>query len=143
MPNAGGTPPGRAASPGTPPQTADESDRAWYTIGPRNKKNAAKFSTRSVYAVYQYLGTLLELSKYDQTKQIPFITIPSPNSQLIQIETNSTTECFVQINYDFVNYCVPKEAKNMKQVFAILHQVAGLNIAHAQTPGTLTVRPVP
>jgi hypothetical protein len=122
---------------------------SWYDIPPWTDtesplRHSAKFSTRSAYAAYQYLGRLLEALDKSAASQIPLLTIPPPGNQILSVATGPVGGgCFTQLNYHFRYYCVPDEATSTKQIFGLLHQVSGLNIAHAQTPGTLTVRPVP
>ncbi len=122
---------------------------AWYDIPPWTDNYApfhhtAKFSTRSAYATYQYLGRLLEALDKTAANQVPLVTLPKPDNQVLAIESGGLGGgCFTEINYHLRHYCVPNEANTMKQIFGLLHQVAGLNIAHAQTPGPLTVRNVP
>jgi len=97
-----------------------------------------QFSTRSPYAVYLYLGRWLKVSATPQF----FFTIP-PDAGLITVLGDQSINCFTQLSYQGQHYCVPQEAYNTKRIFAILHQIAGLNIAHASTPPTLSVRTVP
>jgi len=107
----------------------------WYDLPP--SAGGTQFTTRSAYAVYQYLGRFLELNK-----DTLFITI-ADDQRLNGIVKNEAQHCFTSLNYKGDSYCVPDEANNMKRAFGILHQVAGLNIAHISTAPSLAVRAVP
>lgn len=105
----------------------------WYDV----PGGTWEFSTRSAYAVYQIMGRWLE-----KDLRMDLITVED-DQHLIDITKDQPGICFANLFYKGRQYCVPEYAYNTKRTFAILHQVAGLNIAHAQTPGTLTVRSVP
>jgi hypothetical protein len=114
----------------------------WYTL-PQIAGQKWQFTTRSPYAVYQMMGRWLENVRIESVVRGLTLNTVEGDNLLVHIETNRTSGCFVSLSHDGQNYCVPDEANLTKTAFSILHQVTGLNVAHAQTPGTLTVRSVP
>lgn len=120
---------------GKPPTNQTSTAHVWYDLPPG--RNEIQFSTRSAYAVFDYLGSLLSRNEGSE-----FLTIPDdPN--LVTILRDSSQSCFTSVSYERAFYCVPPTAYNMKRAFAILHQVVGLNIVHSSSPAALAIRAVP
>jgi hypothetical protein len=135
-----GTTPGASAKP--PAIQKSPPPEVWYALPPIAGQKW-QFTTRSPYAVYQMMGRWLENVRNESVvKGLTLNTVEGDNL-LVHIETNRTAGCFVSLSHNGQNYCVPDEANLTKTIFSILHQVTGLNIAHAQLPGTLTVRALP
>jgi hypothetical protein len=127
--------------------------QVWYTL-PTIYGETWEFTTRSPYAVYQMMGLYLDYYRNNQSEEdagkreillnaIKLVATDESDKYFAHIETNQNAGCFVSLAYNGQSYCVPEGANVTKTTFSILHQVTGLNIAHAQTPGTLTVRSVP
>jgi hypothetical protein len=124
---------------------------AWYAL-PQIDGEKWLFTTRSPYAVYQIMGRWLEMyqksqgqdprQKEETLRGLSLLLTDGEDKLPVRIEESRTTACFVSLTYKGQYYCVPEEARLTKTAFSILHQVAGLNIAHAQTPGTVNVRSV-
>jgi len=56
---------------------------------------------------------------------------------LIEIRSDSSSGCFVDLDFDGHYYCVPKEgAENTKAIFSLLAQLIAL-----RTPGDLAITP--
>jgi len=93
--------------------------------------------SRSTFGIYQYLGWLLR----DQHDMVTlrgrkdlgeFDRMP-----LLEISSDPSVGCFVDLHFDGQYYCVPKEgAETTKQIFSLLAQLIAL-----RTPGDLAITP--
>jgi hypothetical protein len=109
--------------------------KVWYDL-PAGR-NEIQFTTRSAYAIFQYLGHIFQTGERSE-----FFTI-SDDHDLVTIVGSSATSCFSSVVFESGFFCVPDSAYNMKRTFSILHQVVGLNIVHSSSPAALAVRAVP
>jgi hypothetical protein len=91
---------------------------------------------RSAFGIYAYLGALLR----NHTKLALLEETPDPF--ILTIVTNET-DCFTQVSYEGLQYCVPYSAIRTKQIFVVMHQITGLLTQPNATPNTQTVRAVP
>ena len=134
-------------------QQKQQKPQAWYDLPSKDiplatrgaawpnrpfpKGGKIQFSTRSAYGVYLFLGRALE--RRDQLQ----LTYTGDDPYILHITRDQVSDCYTQIVYNSVQYCVPRTAYNTKRTFAILHQLVGLNIVHASTPAVLNVRTLP
>lgn len=130
-----------------PPDLPYFAAKAASTILTRDKlvskstKIKIQFSTRSAYGVYLFLGRLLNREK---VSNVPLrLEYTGDNTSILDIVNNHLSNCYTQLVYNSVQYCVPRDAYNTKRTFTILHQLVGLNIAYTATPATLNVRTIP
>ena len=98
--------------------------------------------TRSVLDAYRYLGILVNLHEMAPTelqKETSDIFYKSPDVAAIYV-THDTSNCWVAINYDGHDWCVPDNARETKKTFAMLHQLMQLYTAGKDVLVTPTVR---
>src|SRR5260221_7365185 len=95
---------------------------------------------RSTYAIYNYVGLLLKkstdidnLQAADESGSGGFINV--------QIGNNNNGDCFAEVTYKDVDYCVLNKATNTKQLFTLLHQLQQLQTAPANTGAPLITIP--
>jgi hypothetical protein len=95
---------------------------------------------RSTYGIYNYLGTLLSQQTDIDNFQIPDA---SGYGGIRNLQTGKTGDCFAEVEYRDVDYCIPNNASNTKRLFSLLHQLQQIQTAPSNAPTTLTVTTVP
>jgi hypothetical protein len=143
-----------------------QADTLQFHVGPLT----FKIVTRSTYSIYQFLGKLLKQAREaneqrprpesaagegmpERTESHP--NLPRPNemvpslstvredSNLLNIVTEATDECFVATRFIDGIYCVPeKGSANTKRIFALLSQLIALKTAAGDLAITPAVRVV-
>jgi uncharacterized membrane protein YgcG len=93
---------------------------------------------RSTYGAYDYVGDTMALGHRIEDLLVPDT---SNSGALTNITTGGGSDCFAEVEYRGVDYCVPNKAGNTKRVFALLHQLQQLQTAPSNAPTTLTVTP--
>jgi hypothetical protein len=147
-PGSGSTPtPTPTPKPAPTPKATPPDHKVWYDLPrvspePGNRPYPAQFTTRSAYAVYQYLGKWARIW-LDKGWSQKLLSSDTSDPYLFRITNDQSLSCFSSVVYKAQQYCIPSDADNTKRTFGILHQVTGLNIAHAASLGALTVRTVP
>jgi hypothetical protein len=99
---------------------------------------------RSVFAIFQFLGRILAAG------QPARITLYSPQAidqppladkYLFDVEENGPGPCFLSVDYEGVNYCIPLQgAENTKRILSILTQLLALNTSIQDIPVTPLVQ---
>jgi hypothetical protein len=100
--------------------------------------NRYQLYTRSAYGAYGYVGALLR-----NGTDIDNLQSGAKGYGGIINVTQGTQDCFAEIDYRDVHYCVPNQAVNTKRLFALLHQLQEIDTAPSNAPTTLTVHEVP
>jgi hypothetical protein len=93
--------------------------------------------SRSTFGIYRYLGGVLR-------NQDDMITLRGRRDRnepdripLVEVSTDSSGGCFVDLHFEGRYYCVPKEgAETTKAIFSLLAQLIAL-----RTPGDLAITP--
>jgi hypothetical protein len=93
--------------------------------------------SRSTFGIYQYLGGLLR-NQHDMVTLRGRKDLGEPDDiPLLDISSDPSGGCFVDLHFDGQYYCVPKEgAETTKQIFSLLAQLIAL-----RTPGDLAITP--
>lgn len=93
---------------------------------------------RSTFGAYSYIGAY-ERSPHKIDNLLR--TNGSSTGGLLDPIDGPGKDCFAQATYRGKPYCVPQDAGNTKQLFAILHLLQQLQTAPSNAPTTLTVTP--
>jgi hypothetical protein len=103
-----------------------------------------QISTRSTWAIYQYLGDLVRLQK-EGLRTAVLRRAFDDDREVFNVVENQLTACFAWVGYSGSTYCVPKDAPNSKMILSLLHELANLYTRsnNAQQPNTGTVRVTP
>ena len=93
--------------------------------------------SRSTFGIYQYLGGVLR-NRHDMIMLRGRRDRNEPDwIPLLEIRSDSSGGCFVDLEFDGHYYCVPKEgAESTKAIFSLLAQLIAL-----RTPGDLAITP--
>jgi hypothetical protein len=93
--------------------------------------------SRSTFGIYRYLGGVLR-NQHDMIMLRGRRDRNEPDwIPLLEIRSDSSGGCFVDLDFDGHYYCVPKEgAENTKAIFSLLAQLIAL-----RTPGDLAITP--
>jgi len=99
---------------------------------------------RSPFAIFQFLGRILAAGERGRIELHSDEAIdhgPMRDDYLFTVETGPVLGCFLSINYENQNYCVPMEgAANTKRILSLLTQLIALNTSIEDVPLTPTVR---
>jgi hypothetical protein len=141
---SGGDPPSDAAKPSkaaakSTPAKAPAMHLVAYPVVDQENRHYQLFM-RSTYGAYNYIGTLLSQGTDIDNLQVPD---KSGYGGIINLNTGSLLDCFAQVRYRDIDYCVLNDATNTKILFALLHQLQQLQTAPANVPTTLTVTSIP
>jgi hypothetical protein len=102
---------------------------------------------RSVFAIFQYLGRLIDAGERGRVKLHSAEAIdygPLHDEYLFDIEKGGTGACFAAVEQDGETYCVPQQgATNTKRILGLLIQLIALNTSIQDIPVTPSVRIVP
>lgn len=107
---------------------------------------------RSTFAIFQFLGRLVAETKQGTTPiilQSSEATDPGgpfEDSYLFVLTNGSASGCFLEVNYEGQNYCVPNQgpgAINTKRILGLLAQLLALNTTVNEIPTTPQVQVVP
>jgi hypothetical protein len=141
-------------------------DTLHFQVGPLT----FKIVTRSTYSIYQFLGKVLkharegyerrprpEAEPGEETQEraeshpnlprpdeaIPVLSTVREDSNLLNIVTEASDECFVATRFIDGIYCVPERGSaNTKRIFALLSQLIALKTTAADLAITPSVRVV-
>jgi hypothetical protein len=143
-------------------EDAEQADTLQFQVGPLT----FKIVTRSTYSIYQFLGKLLKQSREvneqagapaveaDERGEphpnlprgdevVPILSTVREDSNLLNIVTRPSDECFVATHFIDGIYCVPeKGSANTKRIFALLSQLIALKTSAADLAITPAVRVV-
>jgi hypothetical protein len=147
-------------------EEAEQADTLQFQVGPLT----FKIVTRSTYSIYQFLGKLLKQAReaYNHAARqeteasevtdertvtrpnlprddeiVPILTTIREDSNLLNIVTQPSGECFVETHFIDGSYCVPeKGSANTKRIFALLSQLIALKTSAADLAITPAVRVV-
>jgi hypothetical protein len=101
---------------------------------------------RSAFAIFQYLGRIVAAGEQGRIRLSSREAIdygPLHDDFLFYITDGSSGPCYLALNYEGINYCVPAEgATNTKRILGLLVQLIALNTAIEDIPVTPTVRVV-
>ncbi len=101
---------------------------------------------RSAFAIFQYLGRIVAAGEQGRIKLSSREAIdfgPLHDDFLFVVTDGSSGPCYLAVNYEGINYCVPAEgATNTKRILGLLVQLIALNTAIEDVPVTPTVRVV-
>ena len=101
---------------------------------------------RSAFAIFQYLGRIVAAGEQGRIKLSSREAIdygPLHDDFLFYVTDGSAGPCYLAVNYEGTNYCVPAEgATNTKRILGLLVQLIALNTAIEDVPVTPTVRVV-
>jgi hypothetical protein len=145
-------------------EEAEQADTLQFQVGPLT----FKIVTRSTYSIYQFLGKLLKQAREannpaarqgaeanEETGEraeirpnlprddeaVPILTTIREDSNLLNIVTQPSRECFVETHFIDGSYCVPeKGSANTKRIFALLSQLIALKTSAADLAITPAVR---
>jgi hypothetical protein len=117
---------------------------------PSNKGGKVHVYTRSVFAMYRYLGEILNLRESGELDRLrhPALFYPgsifagTPQTEMLHV-THDVIGCWSNVDYDGRQWCVPNDALATKRTFAILHQLFELYASPSNQPATPTVRTTP
>lgn len=103
-----------------------------------------QISTRSTWAIYQYLGDLVRLQKAGLRTTLLRPAFDG-DKDVFNVLENRLVACFAWVGYSGSTYCVPKDAQNAKMILSLLHELANLYTRsnNSQQPNTGTVRITP
>ncbi|HLW90587.1 MAG TPA: hypothetical protein VKS78_04705 [Roseiarcus sp.] len=111
-----------------------------------HRRVAISVLPRSAFAIFQYLGRILAGGEGGRIKLESVAAIDQQqfrDDDLFYIEQGPAGPCFLSVNYEGVNYCVPEDgAANTKRIIGLLTQLIALNTTLADLPITPTVRVV-
>lgn len=94
-------------------------------------------SSRSLYEVYQYLGSILA---YDRLLPLVSDVQETGDEYLLYISRSWKGGCTVSVRYLSQSYCVPLVgARNTKRVLSILAQLQALQTSPGDLPATSTI----
>jgi uncharacterized membrane protein YgcG len=93
---------------------------------------------RSTYGAYAYAGDTMAPGHRVENLLEPDA---SGSGALTNIIIGGGSDCFAEVEYRGIDYCVRNKADNTKRVFALLHQLQELETAPSNVPTTLTVTP--
>ena len=130
--------PPKAAAISAPPK-APSMHLVAYPVVDQESRHYQLFM-RSTYSAYNYIGTLLSENTDIDNLQVPD---ESGYGGIINIKINKPGDCFAQVSYRNIDYCVANNATNTKNLFSLLHQLQQLQTAPANVPTTLTVTAIP
>jgi hypothetical protein len=144
----------------------EQTDTLQFQVGPLT----FKIVTRSTYSIYQFLGKLLKQAREANKRAaeqgteaneesgegaetrpnlprddevVPILSTIREDSSLLNIVTQSSGACFVDIHFIDGDYCVPeKGSANTKRIFALLSQLIALKTLTADLAITPAVRVV-
>jgi hypothetical protein len=147
-------------------EETEQADTLQFQVGPLT----FKIVTRSTYSIYQFLGKLLKQAREANEQasghgaeanggtdewavtrpnlprddeMVPVLSTIHEDSNLLNIVTQATGECFVDTHFIDGNYCVPeKGSANTKRIFALLSQLIALKTLTADLAITPAVRVV-
>jgi hypothetical protein len=101
---------------------------------------------RSAFAIFQYLGRIVAAGEQGRIKLASREAIdygPLHDDFLFVVTDGSSGPCYLAVNYEGINYCVPAEgATNTKRILGLLVQLIALNTSIEDVPVTPTVRVV-
>ncbi len=101
---------------------------------------------RSAFAIFQYLGRIVAAGEQGRIQLSSREAIdygPLHDDFLFVVTDGSNGPCYLAVNYEGINYCVPAEgATNTKRILGLLVQLIALNTAIEDVPVTPTVRVV-
>ncbi len=101
---------------------------------------------RSAFAIFQYLGRIVAAGEQGRIRLSSREAIdygPLHDDFLFYVTDGSSGPCYLSVNYEGINYCVPAEgATNTKRILGLLVQLIALNTAIEDVPVTPTVRVV-
>jgi hypothetical protein len=101
---------------------------------------------RSAFAIFQYLGRIVAAGEQGRIRLSSREAIdygPLHDDFLFVVTDGSSGPCYLAVNYEGINYCVPAEgATNTKRILGLLVQLIALNTAIEDVPVTPTVRVV-
>jgi hypothetical protein len=145
-------------------EEAEQADTLQFQVGPLT----FKIVTRSTYSIYQFLGKLLKQAREANNRAarqgaeaneetgeraeirpnlprddeaVPILSTIREDSNLLNIVTQPSGECFVETHFIDGSYCVPeKGSANTKRIFALLSQLIALKTSAADLAITPAVR---
>jgi hypothetical protein len=119
--------------------------RPVYELYDLKSGTTIQFATRSTWAIYQYLGSLIARQQSGEPPILLWSAGFSGDHTLFTVVTNGPADCFVSVTYSGANYCVPNNAYNSKMLLSLLHELANLQTRpnNNQQPNTGTTRITP
>jgi len=131
-------PAGKGKSAAKPAVTTPPSHLVGYPLLDLKNKHYEIFM-RSTYGIYNYIGALLNSKRdVDNLQTVD----PSGSGGFVNIRRgNNNGNCFAEIEYRDVLYCVPDTATNTKNLFTVLHQLQNLQTAPSNTGTPLLTIP--
>ena len=115
-----------------------------YEFYDPNSGAIIQISTRSTWAMYQYLGDLVRLRQRGLRVRLLEPGFDQ-DMEIFKVLKDELTSCFAWVGYSGSTYCVPKDSPNSKMILSLLHELANLytKSSSAQQPNTGTVRVTP
>jgi hypothetical protein len=141
----------RAPTPGKGPPTASNQSAGTNTLTVvvktltgqpiwdihKLQHDTVEIGTRSTYAIYNFLGRLM--NKPDSDVNIMINLLDDEDHHLLTVNKGQPAGCFVSAILDLGIYCVPIDgAENTKRSFSILSQLLALKT----TTGDLQLQPI-
>jgi hypothetical protein len=115
-------------------------------VGREGESVKLQILPRSAFAIFQYLGRIVAAGEQGRIKLASREAIdfgPLHDDFLFVVTDGSSGPCYLAVNYEGMNYCVPAEgATNTKRILGLLVQLIALNTAIEDVPVTPTVRVV-
>ncbi len=131
---------GNAPLCGQPGKPGEE--RTVHFIGRDGTRVSLTVLPRSVFAIFQYLGRLIDAGtkvKLHSSEAIDYG--PLRDEYLFEVVKGGTGNCFAAVEQGGETYCVPMEgATNTKRILGLLIQLIALNTSISDIPVTPTVR---
>jgi hypothetical protein len=128
-------------------------DRQTVTFpSPKGGTVVLQVQPRSTFAIFQFLGRLVAESRRGnppialQSIEATDSGGPFEDQDLFVLTSGSPNGCFLELNYDGQNYCVPNQgsgAINTKRILGLLAQLLALNTSVNEIPTTPQVQVVP
>lgn len=105
---------------------------------------------RSPFGIFQYLGRITAMGEKGQVQLQSAEAVDRASFRdeilfdVVNVSSGATVEggCYLALNYEGQDYCIPNRAVNTKRVLGLLTQLIALNTAISDIPVTPTVRVV-
>ncbi|MGO8738809.1 hypothetical protein [Rhodoblastus sp.] len=103
---------------------------------------------RSPFGIFQYLGRITAMGEKGQVHLQSAEAVDRASFRdeilfdVVNVSSGATVEggCYLTLNYEGQDYCIPNRAVNTKRVLGLLTQLIALNTAISDIPVTPTVR---
>lgn len=137
-----------ARSPITRPDSAGPSPgprlslKSTFTLKGKTIEVTYEIKTRSTFAIYQFLGQILEKEKMNEVLMTGLEIDTDDNRKILAVTKDRSSDCAVSTTLRNNFYCVPEQAesRNTKLIFSLLTQLIALKTQTKDLGITPTVR---